>query len=424
MITNKFSQLFNEVIQKGILTENDPTILEIYLNIRFNEWLKKAKGWNGEPDTWENLTTHENFASYLKNEALFTDGTLKGSIELYELRYEQNLVLHIQDRKERGQETTIEDEYFCRIRTLKNEQRRNEQFFSNKYPNGKLKGFDPENKFAFHWDERKKFDKWLKVELNKFEKLADGIFNNIASKEGTQNQFEKDYIIEMKEEAIEKTIHYLLKFGIYSIEQNHLFIHIDKEDNFIKNQLEINQNLIKQGRVEDLRKRLIEYLDSIELNLTDFEVNKGNRIQNSKNNPMEIAKDYCVLKFYSLFHSEQLIKINSNVKDDKPSKKFIANEYALAYIFDLYVNGKQIPVNRTDGGYNKKELKQIGFELYQIDKMKDTFYRAVKKVLTYDLNKQKHLALISQNWLEAVKTLSKDWNKTQQYLIDKKLIGE
>lgn len=104
-------------------------------------------------------------------------------------------------------------------------------------------------------------------------------------------------------------------------------------------------------------------------------------------------------------------------------KSFIANEYALAYIFDLFASGKLIPVNRTDGGYNKKELIKQGFELYQFDENKDTFYRAVKHVASFDLNNQQHLKNISQSWIEAVKFLSKDWNETEKYLKEKELIG-
>lgn len=106
------------------------------------------------------------------------------------------------------------------------------------------------------------------------------------------------------------------------------------------------------------------------------------------------------------------------------TKKFIIKEYALAYIFDLYANGKQIPTNRTDGGYNKKELIQIGFNLYQLNIKKDTFYRAVKDVAKFDLNRQQDLVNISKGWLEAVHALSKDWVTTKKYLIEKKLIGE
>ena len=64
----------------------------------------------------------------------------------------------------------------------------------------------------------------------------------------------------------------------------------------------------------------------------------------------------------------------------KAKTEFNFKEYALAYIFDLYANGKQIPVNKIEGGLSKKLLMQIGFELYQFDEKKDTFYRAVKEL--------------------------------------------
>jgi hypothetical protein len=114
---------------------------------------------------------------------------------------------------------------------------------------------------------------------------------------------------------------------------------------------------------------------------------------------------------------------NTKMEQEIPIK-YIANEHALAYIFDLHANGKQIPINKTEGGYNKKAIVQIGFELYQFDVKKDTFYRAVKHVATFDLNKQIDLLNISKNWIDAVKTLSKDWNLTEKYLKEKKLIGE
>jgi hypothetical protein len=106
------------------------------------------------------------------------------------------------------------------------------------------------------------------------------------------------------------------------------------------------------------------------------------------------------------------------------SKPFIHNEYALTYILDLYANGNQIPTNSIEGGNNKKEIIKNGFELYQLDKDKDTFYRSVLKIVKFDLNNKQDLGNISLRWLDAVKTLSKDWSKTHQYLIDKKLIGE
>lgn len=112
------------------------------------------------------------------------------------------------------------------------------------------------------------------------------------------------------------------------------------------------------------------------------------------------------------------------VTEQEAPKKFIANEYALAYIFDLYATGKRIPENKTEGGYNKKELIKKGVELYQFDKKKDTFYRAVKHVASFDLNNKQYLEQISKNWVEAVSELSKDWCKTKEYLIEKELIRE
>ncbi|MDW7691475.1 hypothetical protein R9C00_17990 [Flammeovirgaceae bacterium SG7u.111] len=106
----------------------------------------------------------------------------------------------------------------------------------------------------------------------------------------------------------------------------------------------------------------------------------------------------------------------------KTSKKFIANEHALAYIFDLYAEGKQVPINRTEGGLNAKEIKRIGIEK-GFDKP-DTFYRAVKNVLKFDLNKTKDLNNISKDWFNGVKTLSNNWVKTSEYLKEKGLSGD
>ena len=58
------------------------------------------------------------------------------------------------------------------------------------------------------------------------------------------------------------------------------------------------------------------------------------------------------------------------------------------------------------------------------DKAPDTFYRAVKKVLNYDLNKPTDLLNISKDWLNAVRNLSPDWKTTEQYLKNKELIKE
>jgi len=104
--------------------------------------------------------------------------------------------------------------------------------------------------------------------------------------------------------------------------------------------------------------------------------------------------------------------------------KYGANEYALTYIFDLYAIGQQVPINRIEGSFDAKKIKQDASKFPMYDKAPDTFYRAVKFVLEYDLNKPTDLQNISKDWLNAVRNLSTNWVITEQYLKDKNLIGE
>lgn len=104
--------------------------------------------------------------------------------------------------------------------------------------------------------------------------------------------------------------------------------------------------------------------------------------------------------------------------------KYGANEYALTYIFDLYAIGQQVPINRIEGSFDAKKIKQDASKFPMYDKAPDTFYRAVKSVLEYDLNKPTDLQNISKDWLNAVRNLSTNWVITEQYLKDKNLIRE
>jgi hypothetical protein len=119
--------------------------------------------------------------------------------------------------------------------------------------------------------------------------------------------------------------------------------------------------------------------------------------------------------------STEIVSLDS--KNDLNTKKFNLNENALAYIFDLYADGMPIPQNEIDGGYTKKGITKDGIEMYQFEN-NDSFYRAVRKVANYDLNKVQHLENISKRWLDAIKKISKNWIKVEKYLRSKELIGE
>lgn len=121
-----------------------------------------------------------------------------------------------------------------------------------------------------------------------------------------------------------------------------------------------------------------------------------------------------------LIPSEQPRQIPNKTKP----VQYTANEYALAYIFDLYANGEQVPINRAEGTYNAKKIKEDSTLFNSYLKSPDGFYRAVKKVLTFDVNKSADLQNISKDWQNSVKALSNNWTITQQYLKNKKLIKE
>ncbi|CAA7195871.1 hypothetical protein [Chryseobacterium potabilaquae] len=129
----------------------------------------------------------------------------------------------------------------------------------------------------------------------------------------------------------------------------------------------------------------------------------------------EIAEPQQINKKPQSQNTEKEVKKISEIK-------YTAKEYALAYIFDLWAKGEQIPLNRVEGGLNKKELHEIGENIPTIKK--DTFYRAVKLLTSYDLNKQKQLQSISKDWQNAVQKLSNNWAETKEYLVTKELYRE
>lgn len=112
-----------------------------------------------------------------------------------------------------------------------------------------------------------------------------------------------------------------------------------------------------------------------------------------------------------------------NVVEYKNNKvlKYSAKEYALAYIFDLFSKGQQIPINRKEATLDAKYLKSIGEEKTKGNFKGDTFYRAVKEVKNYNLNDIKELNLISNNWKNAVLAISKNDNEIKKYFSNQNL---
>lgn len=101
--------------------------------------------------------------------------------------------------------------------------------------------------------------------------------------------------------------------------------------------------------------------------------------------------------------------------------KYSAKEYALAYIFDLYSKGQQIPINRKEATLDAKYLKSIGEDKTKGNFKGDTFYRAVKEVNKYNLNSINELNMISNGWKNAVLSILKNDNEVKKYFSNKNL---
>jgi len=184
--------------------------------------------------------------------------------------------------------------------------------------------------------------------------------------------------------------------------------------------------------LDEVLKELFNYFNETEQN--EFEAFETKSIQ--VNDIGEAAKLFQSGKFQKFtlpnsFLNPSTIPPQTNIEplppqpiDEQKPIKYGAKEYALTYIFDLYATGKQVPINRIEGSLDVKKIKQDVSKFPMYDKAPDTFYRAVKSVLEYDLNKPTDLQNISKDWLNAVRNLSTNWAKTEQYLKDKKLIGE
>jgi hypothetical protein len=151
-----------------------------------------------------------------------------------------------------------------------------------------------------------------------------------------------------------------------------------------------------------------------------------NQFVNRHDNPQPFETRFAVEARKMLsYYSKKLSQERDKAKPENENlTNFTAKEYALTYIFDLYANGRTLPTNRVEGGYNAKQIENDSKNFPTFDKKPDSFYRAVKEVIGYDLNNARELSNISKDWYYAVKTLSNSWGKTQEYLQENKLTGE
>ena len=113
----------------------------------------------------------------------------------------------------------------------------------------------------------------------------------------------------------------------------------------------------------------------------------------------------------------KLVKIKVGSSKNKAESKNTAKHYALSYLFELNALGEQLPKN--DGGLAQSKLIEIGND--RIGKNGSGFVKAIRELLKYDINSDKQLMNISQNWREKVLALSTHKDEIEKYLKSKNL---
>ena len=136
--------------------------------------------------------------------------------------------------------------------------------------------------------------------------------------------------------------------------------------------------------------------------------NKIERLEVLKQKMIEFEKP----SFHHIAKIDRFIKFCTE-KNIQSTKKYTAKEVALSYILETYSKSERLPINRVDGGYDQKRIYKIG----EAKGWKgNTFMKAVRDVVKYDINKESELQKISKDWYDAAIELSENPELIKTYL--------
>lgn len=153
------------------------------------------------------------------------------------------------------------------------------------------------------------------------------------------------------------------------------------------------------------------------------EMEIGTRINSNDDNQKETATPQLPI---SVKAEETISPGHHKIPNQEETKgiKFTAKEFALAYLFDLDLEGKQVPINRVEGTMSKKELFEVSKQRKHYNLTPDSFYKAVRGIVKYDRNNSVQLQQISSGWYQAVLVLSHHKEELQKHLDSKGITGK
>lgn len=148
-----------------------------------------------------------------------------------------------------------------------------------------------------------------------------------------------------------------------------------------------------------------------ELGLYHFNLFYTFKQRYKKHKKWDIENEREFIKEYEFLNNQ-----SQGSNNESEPRKYKANHYALAYIFDCDAKGRP----RLEG--RKKELEKIGRKRSNNKIDGNTFYKAFNRINNKDLNIEKNLIDITgTNWKKIILDLSEDPDLLDEYLKTKQL---
>ena len=210
--------------------------------------------------------------------------------------------------------------------------------------------------------------------------------------------------------SVKETIHQLFYEAFYFVEKTPVS-DFEKYERYAENLANSFNRLFKELQSEEDKNEIIDWcINNDELLIIELVVSPV-----SASIEADLKRNYNVLKNIFLNKIETL----QVEKQKKISNvKLTAKHHALAYLFEIYAYGKNLPI--SDGGLAKSELEEIGNK--RMKKNGNGFYKEVSKITKdYDINSNKDLEQISKKWKEITLLILNNDEKVIKYIESKGL---
>lgn len=199
-------------------------------------------------------------------------------------------------------------------------------------------------KLEFKYDTLDHLNKYSKLQtVSKNKIIIDHLIHKIDNdldflSDKNYNITQEKSIKHLKSLAIQETVDFFIKKYNIPVDVRSLHSHLELENNEIESQLKTNRNQLDIGEYNTLKNNLIIYLNNTILQISDYETDNLGIMTNGLNHTKDdTIKDYCLMTFFNLFHSEEIKKINgaSLIKNENLQQQTIKESLTKEALFNM-----------------------------------------------------------------------------------------